>query len=78
MPTTPLRIVQWATGNIGTRSLQLVIDDANLQLAGLVVHDSDKVGRDVGELAAAPPATWSPPSGIVTHGDLPRVLPLLT
>lgn len=52
MPTTPLRIVQWATGNIGTRPSQHVIDDANLELVGLVVHDSDKVGRDAGELAS--------------------------
>jgi hypothetical protein len=51
MPTTPLRVVQWATGNIGTRSLQHVIDDPNLDLVGLVVHDSGKVGRDAGELA---------------------------
>jgi hypothetical protein len=45
-----LRVVQWATGNIGTRSLQGILDHPALELAGLWVHSEDKAGRDAGDL----------------------------
>jgi len=47
--TAPLRVVQWATGNIGTKSLREVIEHPGLELVGLWVHSPDKVGRDAGE-----------------------------
>ncbi len=45
----PYRVVQWATGNIGTRALRAVIEHPNMSLAGLYVHSEAKVGRDAGE-----------------------------
>jgi 4-hydroxy-tetrahydrodipicolinate reductase len=45
-----IRVVQWATGNIGTKSLRGVIEHPDLELVGLWVHSEDKVGRDAGEL----------------------------
>ncbi|OHV65350.1 dihydrodipicolinate reductase [Pseudofrankia sp. BMG5.36] len=47
----PLRVVQWATGNIGTRSLRSVIEHPDLELVGLYVYSDDKAGKDAGELA---------------------------
>ncbi|MBL7500187.1 dihydrodipicolinate reductase [Frankia sp. CNm7] len=47
----PLRVVQWATGNIGTRSLRAVIEHPALELVGLYVYSADKAGKDAGELA---------------------------
>jgi 4-hydroxy-tetrahydrodipicolinate reductase len=44
------RVVQWATGNIGTRSLREVIRDPDLELVGLVIYDSAKEGVDAGDL----------------------------
>jgi 4-hydroxy-tetrahydrodipicolinate reductase len=44
------RVVQWATGNIGTRALRSVIEHPTLELAGVWVHSPDKAGRDAGEL----------------------------
>jgi 4-hydroxy-tetrahydrodipicolinate reductase len=44
------RVVQWATGNIGTRSLRSVIEHPGLELAGVYVHSDDKAGRDAGDL----------------------------
>lgn len=44
------RVVQWATGNIGTKSLRAVIEHPNLELVGLYVNSPDKVGKDAGEL----------------------------
>jgi 4-hydroxy-tetrahydrodipicolinate reductase len=45
-----LRVVQWATGNIGTRSLREVIRHPDLELVGLVVYDPAKAGVDAGTL----------------------------
>ncbi len=45
------RVVQWATGNIGTKSLREVIEHPDMDLVGLYVSTPDKVGRDAGELA---------------------------
>jgi hypothetical protein len=44
------RVVQWATGNIGTRALRSVIEHPTLDLAGVWVHSPDKAGRDAGDL----------------------------
>jgi 4-hydroxy-tetrahydrodipicolinate reductase len=46
------RVVQWATGNIGTKSLQGVIEHPAMELVGVYVYGADKVGRDVGGLTA--------------------------
>ena len=45
-----LRVIQWATGNIGTRSLREVIRDPDLDLVGLVIYDPAKDGLDAGDL----------------------------
>ena len=47
------RVVQWATGNIGTKSLRAVIEHPGLELVGLYVHSADKAGKDAGELCGA-------------------------
>jgi 4-hydroxy-tetrahydrodipicolinate reductase len=47
----PLRVVQWATGNIGARSLRHVIEHPALELAGVYVTSDAKAGRDAGDLA---------------------------
>lgn len=49
-PEGPYRVVQWATGNIGTRALRGVIEHPHLELAGLYVHTPEKAGRDAGDL----------------------------
>jgi 4-hydroxy-tetrahydrodipicolinate reductase len=48
--TRPYRVVQWATGNIGMRSLRAVIEHPNMELVGLYVHSEAKAGRDAGEI----------------------------
>jgi 2,4-diaminopentanoate dehydrogenase len=50
-----LRVVQWATGNIGTRSLRHLIEHPDLDLVGVFVHDPSKAGQDAGELAGLAP-----------------------
>jgi len=48
------RIIQWATGAVGTLALRAIIEDPDCELVGLYVHGADKVGRDAGELAGLP------------------------
>ena len=66
----PLRVVQWATGNIGARALRGVIEHPRLELAGVYVHSPDKAGRDAGELCGLGP------TGVVATRDLDEILAL--
>ena len=66
----PLRVAQWATGNIGTRSLQGIIDHPAYELVGLWVHSADKAGRDAGELADRPA------TGVLATNDLADIVGL--
>jgi 4-hydroxy-tetrahydrodipicolinate reductase len=63
-------VVQWATGNIGMRSLQAVIEHPNLDLVGLYVYSEAKAGRDAGELCGLGPV------GVVATRDVDEILAL--
>jgi hypothetical protein len=45
------RVVVWGTGNVGRPAVRAVAAHRDLELAGVVVANPDKVGRDAGELA---------------------------
>lgn len=64
------RMVQWATGTIGARSLRAVIQHPGLALAGVSVHSPAKEGRDAGELCG------TAPTGVKATHDIERVLAL--
>jgi 4-hydroxy-tetrahydrodipicolinate reductase len=66
----PLRVVQWATGNIGTRSLRGVIEHPDMELVGVRVYGDEKVGRDAGDLCGRPP------TGVLATADIDAVLAL--
>jgi 2,4-diaminopentanoate dehydrogenase len=66
----PLRVVQWATGNIGARALRAVIQHPRLELAGVYVHSAEKDGRDAGDLCGVDP------TGVLATNDADRVLSL--
>ena len=53
--TRRYRVVQWATGNVGARSLRAVIEHPALELVGLYVYSEAKAGRDAGEFCGLPP-----------------------
>jgi 4-hydroxy-tetrahydrodipicolinate reductase len=67
-PASTYRVVQWATGNIGSRALRAVIEHPQMTLVGLYVHSSDKVGRDAGELCGLGP------TGVVATRDMADIL----
>jgi hypothetical protein len=48
---TMYRVVQWSTGNVGRHAIAGIDARPDLELAGVWVSTSDKVGRDAGELA---------------------------
>ena len=54
-PEPRYRVVQWATGNIGSRAMRAVVEHPAMDLVGVWVHSSDKAGRDAGELCGAGP-----------------------
>jgi 4-hydroxy-tetrahydrodipicolinate reductase len=54
-PEKVYRVVQWATGNVGSRALRRAIEASHLDLVGLWVHSKDKAGKDAGELAGVGP-----------------------
>ncbi|WP_019927257.1 hypothetical protein [Nocardia sp. BMG111209] len=48
--TRPLRIIQWATGNVGRHAVAAVHEHPGLELVGALVYSDAKAGRDVGEI----------------------------
>ena len=63
-----LRVAQWATGNIGTRSLKGIIEHPHLELVGVYVHSTEKAGKDAGELCGLPDA------GVIATNELDAIL----
>lgn len=57
------RVVVWGTGNVGRPALRAIASHRDLELAGVVVSNASKVGRDAGELAGIGPL------GVVATAD---------
>jgi 4-hydroxy-tetrahydrodipicolinate reductase len=68
--TAPLRVVQWATGNIGAHSLRSVIEHPGMELAGVYVTSDAKAGKDAGDLCGLPP------TGIIATKDADEIIAL--
>lgn len=64
------RVVQWATGNVGSRALRRAIEHPQLDVVGVWVHGAGKVGKDAGELAGVAPI------GVKAVNSLEEVLAL--
>jgi hypothetical protein len=67
------RVIQWATGNVGSRALRQVIEHPDMELVGLWVSSEAKDGKDAGELCGLPAtgikATRSSADLIATEAD---------
>jgi 2,4-diaminopentanoate dehydrogenase len=50
VPKKTYRVIQWATGNVGSRALRTVIEHPALELVGVYVTSAAKAGKDAGEL----------------------------
>jgi 2,4-diaminopentanoate dehydrogenase len=67
----PLRVIQWTTGNIGSRSLHAILARPDLELAGVYAHGADKAGRDAADLCG-----WPEPTGVLATGDIDALIAL--
>lgn len=65
-----LRVVQWATGNIGSHALRSVISHPALELAGVYVTSDAKVGKDAGDLCGMPA------TGVIATNDVDEIADL--
>ncbi|MCW5890525.1 MAG: dihydrodipicolinate reductase [bacterium] len=66
----PHRVVVWGTGNAGKPAIRAVVANRALELIGVLVSDTAKVGRDAGTLAGLPA------TGVVATNDVDAVLGL--
>jgi 4-hydroxy-tetrahydrodipicolinate reductase len=67
----PLRVIQWTTGNIGSRSLHAILARPDLELVGVYAHGADKVGQDAAALCG-----WPSPTRIVATNDIDALIAL--
>ncbi|MCJ2177511.1 dihydrodipicolinate reductase [Novosphingobium album (ex Hu et al. 2023)] len=65
------RVIQWATGNIGSRALRAIIEHPRMELTGLWVNSPEKAGKDAGELAGLDAGT-----GIKATNSLEEIVAL--
>jgi hypothetical protein len=68
--SAPYRVVQWSTGNIGTRALGVLLDRDDFDVIGVHAFGADKVGRDAGALAGRPEV------GMAATGDVDALIEL--
>ena len=65
------RVVQWATGAVGTTALAELIENDDYQLVGVLVYDPAKAGQDAGALCGLAPTT-----GVLATTDKDEILAL--
>ena len=70
MTSRRYRVIQWATGNTGTRALREIIRDPMFELVGVMAHNPEKEGVDAGDLCG------EPTTGIKATTDRAKILAL--
>lgn len=48
------RVIQWATGTVGSAALKYFIENPTMELVGVYVTNPQKVGKDAGDLVGLP------------------------
>ena len=64
------RVIVWGTGYVGKRVIAEIVDHPHFELAGVIVSDPDKDGRDVGDICGIDPV------GITATTDIDAALAL--
>jgi hypothetical protein len=67
----PLRVIQWSTGNAGSKALAGIIRHPGLELVGVHAHSERKVGLDAADLCDV-----DAPTGIIATNDANSLLEL--
>lgn len=66
--TTPIRLFQVATGNLGSEMIGRIQRHPDLELVGLHCYTADKIGRDAGEIVDLDPV------GVLATGTVEEIL----
>jgi 2,4-diaminopentanoate dehydrogenase len=64
------RVIQWATGVVGSAALKYFIENPVTELVGVYVTNPDKVGKDAGDLVGLPK------TGVIATSDEDAILAL--
>jgi 4-hydroxy-tetrahydrodipicolinate reductase len=64
------RVVQWATGVVGSSALRSIVRHPKLELVGVKVYSDDKAGRDAGDIVGIDP------TGVIATRDVDEILAL--
>lgn len=64
------KVIQWATGATGKEAIRSIVSNSELELVGVRVYDSSKVGKDAGEIASIGPI------GVTATDDEEKLLAL--
>jgi len=64
------RVIVWGTGYVGRRVIAEIVDHPCFELAGVIVADPDKHGRDAGDICGIAP------TGVVASTDIDAALAL--
>lgn len=62
------RVIQWATGTVGSAALKYFIENPAIELVGVYVTNPEKVGKDAGELVGLPK------TGVTATSDIEAVV----
>jgi 4-hydroxy-tetrahydrodipicolinate reductase len=66
--SSPVRVFQVASGNVGTEMIKRICRHPDLELVGLHCYSVEKVGRDAGEIAGIEPI------GVTATGSIDDIL----
>jgi len=66
----PYRVIQWATGVVGSAALRSVVRHPMLDLVGCRVYSDDKAGRDAGDIVGIEP------TGVIATKDVEEIMAL--
>jgi 2,4-diaminopentanoate dehydrogenase len=64
------RVIQWATGTVGKAALKHFIENPFIELVGVYVTNSEKVGKDAGDIVGLPK------TGVIATNDIEKILAL--
>ena len=64
------KVIQWATGVVGSSALRSVVRNPKLELVGLKVYNDEKVGRDAGDIVGIDK------TGVIATQDVDEIMAL--
>jgi hypothetical protein len=68
MPEKTYRVIQWMTGDVGQVGVRHFADNPTFDLVAVLVHNTDKVGKDAGEIVGIAP------TGVIATDDIESVI----